>query len=251
MQSMRAACLMLLCGSLAACMPKPHAPAEATPDAPKAATAPAPARVEPKAAEAPVSTKTMLPPRTGPKPVRKPTPEVEVVVLPEADGKVGTVLVENENGTTTLNTAFQSARVATDGTVRSSNLEGNRVREAFAPALAAMPERPASYTVWFPEGQDEPTAESRKELKKILEAIRQRPAPDVTVIGHADAVGRESRNDKLSLQRARKIRTALIKLGIPADHINAAGRGAREPLFPSEKPGKAEPRNRRVEISVR
>lgn len=71
------------------------------------------------------------------------------------------------------------------------------------------------------------------------------------MIGHADAIGGESRNDRLSLQRARKIRNALVKLGIPEDHISVAGRGAREPLYPTEKPGMPEPRNRRVEISVR
>ena len=42
----------------------------------------------------------------------------------------------------------------------------------------------------------------------------------------------------------------MIKLGIPADRIRAAGRGEREPLI-STPDGVAEPRNRRVEISVR
>jgi outer membrane protein OmpA-like peptidoglycan-associated protein len=186
-----------------------------------------------------------------PTPARAPTPEVLVVVLPEADGKVGIVLVENENGIRVLNTAYAAARVASEGTVAISHMDGAAVREQFSAVLSAQPERPASYMVWFVEGQDEPTVESGKELKKILDLIRQRRAPDVSVIGHADAIGSDTRNDKLSLQRARRIRSALIRLGIPADHINAAGRGAREPLYPSEKPGAPEPRNRRVEISVR
>ena len=53
----------------------------------------------------------------------------------------------------------------------------------------------------------------------------------------------------LSLRRARKIRDDMVKLGVPAQ-IQVAGRGEREPLVATEDEV-AEPRNRRVEISVR
>jgi len=42
----------------------------------------------------------------------------------------------------------------------------------------------------------------------------------------------------------------LISLGLPAERIQAAGRGKRELLIQTEE-NVSEPRNRRVEISVR
>jgi outer membrane protein OmpA-like peptidoglycan-associated protein len=54
----------------------------------------------------------------------------------------------------------------------------------------------------------------------------------------------------LSLRRAERCRDELIKLGIPKVRISVAGRGEREPEVPTADEV-AEPRNRRVEISVR
>ena len=54
----------------------------------------------------------------------------------------------------------------------------------------------------------------------------------------------------LSLRRAQKIREDLVKLGVPAEQIQVAGRGEREPLVAIEDEV-AEPRKRHVEISVR
>ena len=47
-----------------------------------------------------------------------------------------------------------------------------------------------------------------------------------------------------------RLRESLISLGIPAERTQPAGRGKREPLVPTVE-NVSEPRNRRVEISVR
>jgi outer membrane protein OmpA-like peptidoglycan-associated protein len=70
------------------------------------------------------------------------------------------------------------------------------------------------------------------------------------VIGHTDSVGGITGNDKLSLARAERMREMMIGMGIPAERIQAAGRGKRELLVPTED-NVSEARNRRVEISVR
>ena len=80
--------------------------------------------------------------------------------------------------------------------------------------------------------------------------VARRPAVEVVVIGHTDRVGTVQYNDALSLQRAGKLRDELVRLGIPLDRIQVAGRGEREPLVPTEDQV-PEPRNRRVEITVR
>jgi len=84
----------------------------------------------------------------------------------------------------------------------------------------------------------------------VLAEVAQRPAAEVVVIGHTDRVGAELENDNLSLQRARRVKTLLIPLGIPADRIVTAGRGEREPIVPTAD-NVDEPKNRRVEINVR
>jgi outer membrane protein OmpA-like peptidoglycan-associated protein len=80
--------------------------------------------------------------------------------------------------------------------------------------------------------------------------LGRRPAPEIAVIGHTDRVGSVQSNDALSLRRAQRIRDDMGKLGVPVDQIQVAGRGEREPLVATEDEV-AEPRNRRVEISVR
>lgn len=70
------------------------------------------------------------------------------------------------------------------------------------------------------------------------------------MIGHTDRVGSVQFNDALSLRRAQKIRDDLVQLGVAAEQIQVAGRREREPLVATEDEI-AEPRNRRVEISVR
>ena len=77
-----------------------------------------------------------------------------------------------------------------------------------------------------------------------------RPSPEILVIGHTDAVGAGQYNDKLSMQRAERVRAELVLRGIAEDSITVTGRGKREPLVPTDD-GVAEPQNRRVEINVR
>jgi outer membrane protein OmpA-like peptidoglycan-associated protein len=70
------------------------------------------------------------------------------------------------------------------------------------------------------------------------------------VIGQTDRLAADDYNDRLSLQRAERVRDELVKLGISSRRIRTAGRGEREPLIPTAD-GVAEPQNRRVEINVR
>jgi OmpA-OmpF porin, OOP family len=173
-----------------------------------------------------------------------------VVVVPSADGHIGTVVVERHGERAVLHGAYAASRVVDSGGLQTESLSAAGVRTEFAAALSALPDPPKSFLVYFLEGTDEFTAQSRVEFEKILAELRERAAPDVVVIGHTDRIGNEQFNDRLSLQRAERVRSELIKLGIPAGRIQVAGRGEREPLVatPDEV---AEPRNRRVEIYVR
>lgn len=170
-----------------------------------------------------------------------------VVVLPSADGHTGSVVVQRGANRTVLDRSFASSRA---GESAPKQLSEQQVRETFGPALEAMPARPASFLLYFVTGTDELTQASKGELARMLQELKRRPSSDILVIGHTDRVGQQAENDRLSLQRAERLKADFVAQGIPAGRIQAAGRGEREPLVPTDD-GVDEPRNRRVEINVR
>jgi len=172
-----------------------------------------------------------------------------VVLLPEKDGRPAAVAVKQGEREVVLDQPYAAAKATPLGpsAFRSSPQE---VEAKFGPALAAQPTRAQSFTLYFVEGKDEFTDESKQEVDRILSEIARRPVPDVLVVGHTDAVGNDASNDALGLQRAEAVRAALIRLGVPAADVRAVSRGKRELAVPTPD-GVAEPRNRRVEIVVR
>ena len=180
----------------------------------------------------------------------KPARDDLYVLLPDQEGKTGALSVESGGQRAVLDQPYAAARVAEPGRVQPGTVTEQEARQSFGPALQAQPVRPASFTVYFLEGRDELTPDSRQLLGRIVDEIARRPAPDILVIGHTDRVGAIPFNDALSLRRAERVRDELVKVGIAADRIRVAGRGEREPLV-STADEVAEPQNRRVEISVR
>ena len=172
------------------------------------------------------------------------------MVLPSSDGHVGAIAVRGSGAPQVIDKAYGAQRAMPDGTLQARQMTAAEVREAFGATLDALPGKPASFTLYFLEGRDELTDESRAELEKVFGELRRRPLPDILVTGHTDTVGGLAYNDRLSLARAERLREMLVALGIPADRIQAAGRGKRELLVATDD-NVAEPRNRRVEISVR
>lgn len=172
------------------------------------------------------------------------------VVVPGPTGHVGAVVVRSGGSEQVLDQAFAASRVRSDGSAERARLTSNEVQQAFSTVLAALPGRPTSFTLYFLEGKDELTPASHGELDRMFAELKLRPAPDVVVIGHTDTVGNVTFNDRLSLARAERLREMLVTLGIPSERIQATGRGERELLVPTED-NTSEPRNRRVEISVR
>ncbi len=172
------------------------------------------------------------------------------VVIPSADGHVGKIVIQSGGQTAVVETAYGSQRVRSDGRVEAATLSEGEVRSVFGPTLASLPGKPTSFTLYFLEGKDELTPDSKAELEKVFSELQRRPLPDIMVIGHTDTVGGLEYNDRLSRARAERLRDLLVGLGIPAARIEAAGRGKRELLVPTEE-NVSEARNRRVEINVR
>ena len=83
-----------------------------------------------------------------------------------------------------------------------------------------------------------------------MRAVGQRAAADVTVIGHTDTTGTAAANSALGLKRATAVRALLVAAGLDQAVVETASHGEADLLVPTPD-DTAEPRNRRVEITVK
>lgn len=179
-----------------------------------------------------------------------PQPKTLVVLVPGADGRVGAVSVKSVQGETVIDSAYASATTAGNAAPVVGSSSAAQVQQMFGESVKALPLLPVSYTLNFLEGRDEYTPESRQTIETVLRELARRPAAEIAVIGHTDRVGALEYNDKLSLQRAERVRADFLKRGVAERSISVAGRGEREPLVATADEV-AEARNRRVEINIR
>jgi outer membrane protein OmpA-like peptidoglycan-associated protein len=174
------------------------------------------------------------------------------VLLPDpGDGTVGRAVVSNPSGAANLAAARESVSVSSNhppGPV--TVMTEADVTRIFGDALSSLPAAPRHFTLFFRFESDELTDQSRALLGQILAAVKGRPFPDVVVIGHTDTTGTRAGNIELGLKRADAIRGSLIDAGIDASLIDVTSNGEAD-LLVKTADGVLEPRNRRVEITVR
>jgi outer membrane protein OmpA-like peptidoglycan-associated protein len=182
-----------------------------------------------------------------PPPPPPPKPQSYVVLLPDADGTVGQVSVDSQKGKVVLDKPRQGAQF--DGSPPFA-VDDARIQRDFGAAMSAQPALPVTFLLYYEAGGTQLTAESKALIPKVLEAVRGRPAPDVSVIGHTDTVGVPDANEKLGLERAQVIAKLIQEAGLKAHDLTIASHGERN-LLVRTPDNTAEPKNRRVEITVR
>ena len=172
------------------------------------------------------------------------------VVLPNAEGGgVGAITVEDGKTATTLDQPYATAESRAGSTAPTPETQGN-ISVIFRSAMAAQPILPHHFRLYFILGSDELTPESKAAYGAVFDDIKQRPVYEIAVIGFTDTVGDLSYNQALSLRRAEAIRDRLVRDGLDRRTISTAGRGKHDLLVPTADQT-PEPRNRRVEITVR
>jgi len=190
----------------------------------------------------------------GPKKVQPPDPRGrdQIVLLPDADtGTTGRASVSSGAGSVDLSQPRQSTTVAM-GQAPSAVLilSESDVRRLFGGALSALPPAPTHFTLFYKFDSDELTDESRALVSKILEAVKDRPVPEVMIIGHTDTMGDRKSNVALGMRRAWRVRGILTDAGLPAATVDVTSHGEADLLIKT-RDNTPEPRNRRVEITVR
>ncbi|MGE4532083.1 MAG: OmpA family protein, partial [Acidithiobacillus sp.] len=85
------------------------------------------------------------------------------------------------------------------------------------------------------------------QIQQLAQTLRQHPNWTIGLDGHTDAVGSAEFNQRLSEDRARAVKAALVADGVPAQQIATRGLGATQPVADnSTDAGRA--KNRRVEV---
>jgi outer membrane protein OmpA-like peptidoglycan-associated protein len=172
------------------------------------------------------------------------------VVLPNAEGGgVGAITVEDGKTVTTLDQPYATAESRAGSTATGDETQGN-INVIFRGAMAARPILPHHFRLYFILGSDELTPESQTAYRAMFDDTKRRPAYEIEVIGFTDTVGDLQYNQALSLRRAAAIRDTLVRDGLDRQAISIAGRGKRD-LLVATADQTPEPRNRRVEITVR
>jgi len=191
----------------------------------------------------------------GPKEVAAPKPrptQAMVVLLPDAEtGATGHIIVSNEAGSLDLGGPREStSATAAERPTPIKTLSQAEIDRLFGDAIAALPPAPQHFTLYFRFQSDALTDDSRALVAQILRAVKDRPDPEVAIVGHTDTMGMPPANVELGLKRAKMVRALLVDAGLATSTIEVTSHGEGDLLVhtPNETP---EPRNRRVEISVK
>ena len=212
-------------GALQACSPPSG-------DAPAASGAPA----APASAAAPAAATPASPPA----PASAPVPAASALQSSaSASGVVatGSALTSTSSGLQSQVSNLDSLVSAMGGEVRGQEIHIDM---------------PADTLFDFDQAEIRPQAAS--ELAKLAAVLRATQGP-VRLVGHTDGKGAQDYNQRLSERRATAVVDWLKAQGLPAERLQAEGRGAGEPIAANQRPdGSDDPegraKNRRVQAII-
>jgi outer membrane protein OmpA-like peptidoglycan-associated protein len=174
-----------------------------------------------------------------------------IVLLPDDQGKTGAIVVTSAGVERRLDRPRQTVTVeAGSPPGLPTVIPGQEVQAIAGPALAALPKPPLQFILYFEHDSIDLTPESKAILKKVLRTILDRAPVDVSVVGHTDTVGLKGYNYALSMKRAKAVASILLGQGVDPSTLDVTSHGKDNPLVPTGDQV-TEPRNRRVEITVR
>jgi OOP family OmpA-OmpF porin len=91
--------------------------------------------------------------------------------------------------------------------------------------------------------------EGKAKLDDLASKVKGINLEVVIAIGHADSIGSDAYNQKLSVRRAESVKAYLVSKGIEPNRIYTEGKGEKQPVADNKtREGRA--KNRRVEIEV-
>ena len=91
--------------------------------------------------------------------------------------------------------------------------------------------------------------EGKAKLDDLANKVKGINLEVVIAIGHADSIGSDAYNQKLSVRRAESVKAYLVSKGVEPNRIYTEGKGEKQPVA-SNKTKDGRQKNRRVEIEV-
>lgn len=175
-----------------------------------------------------------------------------IVLLPDPEGKVGQVEVTTTKGGQILDQPGQATKVA--GADKKPGkpfaMSQKKIEKVFGQALAVHPTPSVNFILYLKPDSVELTEESALLIPKIIATIKERNSVDTSVVGHTDTAGSEEYNYRLSRQRAEEVARLLLEAGVDRSILEITSHGEKNQLVPTAD-DVSEPRNRRVEVTVR
>ena len=104
-------------------------------------------------------------------------------------------------------------------------------------------------SIQFATGSTKLLGTATKELDKLVTILNEHPSLNISIEGHTDNTGKADFNQTLSQRRAEAVKDYLVKKGISAERLAAAGFGQDQPIE-DNKTAKGRAANRRVDFNV-
>ncbi|MGH7035188.1 MAG: OmpA family protein [Stellaceae bacterium] len=165
-------------------------------------------------------------------------------------GKPSAVTIRNDAGVQRLDRPGEAVELSgRDSHAKPIAVSRAEIDRDWADAIAVHPPVPVTMILYFRFDTAELMPASRTVLPDILALVRQRPAPEIAITGYTDRSGEAHYNYDLGLKRAEAMRDAIEARGVSGRAITIDSYGAAHPLVEGRSP--FEPRNRRVEITIR
>lgn len=171
-----------------------------------------------------------------------------LVLLEDHDGTTGKVTFSSAGGETTVEQAGFGAALDNSKTV--FKVEQQQINNDFGNALASEPVFPEIFLLYFETGGTRLTPESDALIPRIVETAGKHPAADISVIGHTDTVGDADKNEKLAKERALQVSRLFDPGKLDVKEVAVTSHGEKNLLIKTGDET-AEPRNRRVEVTIR
>lgn len=178
-------------------------------------------------------------------------PRSTFILLPSDDGRPSAIVVATKTGEQVLDRPYQMTSV-TDGNAAPAPPTGvspEEISHRYGTLLAGLPSPPEHFILYF-VNESTLTPDSQALLPDILRAVRTRHSTDISIIGHTDTSGSADYNYRLSRARAEEVATMLVAAGVTRETIQVDSHGEANLLIPTPD-NTTEPRNRRVEVTVR
>ena len=175
-----------------------------------------------------------------------PVPDTDKDGIPDDQDKCpGVAGLSRYNGCAIPDTDKDGVNDEVDQCPSIAGIAGNNGCEDFQPLLNKV-----ATALKFEVGQAVIATKSLQALDTVVQIMTQYPQTSLTITGHTDNTGTRIINDRLSISRAKKVQSYLVKKGLALNRTSLVGMADTQPIADNAtKKGRA--LNRRVDLAIK